>query len=130
MRIINGSLVDLPTPSSITTIWNMGSLLGLCLATQLGTGLFLRIHYSRDTGTAFETVRHIIRDVNFGWALRVFHANGARIFFICIYLHISRGLYFGSYLNYHVWVRGVTILFLLIATAFLGYVLPWGQISF
>ena len=130
MRIVNGSLVDLPTPRRIRTMWNFGSLLGLCLAVQVGTGLFLAIHYSRDTVSAFETVRHIMRDVNFGWALRIFHANGASMFFICIYLHISRGIYFGSYANSHVWARGVTILFLLIATAFLGYVLPWGQISF
>ena len=130
MKIINGSLVDLPSPRRISTMWNFGSLLGLCLARQLVTGLFLAMHYSRDVRAAFQAVRHIIRDVNLGWLLRILHANGARIFFICIYLHISRGLYYGSYLNAHVWARGVSMLFLLIATAFLGYVLPWGQISF
>lgn len=88
------------------------------------------MHYSRDVSTAFQAVRHIIRDVNLGWLLRILHANGARMFFICIYLHISRGLYYGAYLNSHVWATGVSILFLLMATAFLGYVLPWGQISF
>ena len=111
-------------------MWNFGSLLGLCLVSQLITGLFLAMHYSRDVRTAFQAVSHIMRDVNLGWLLRILHANGARIFFICIYLHISRGLYYGAYLNTHVWARGVSILFLLMATAFLGYVLPWGQISF
>jgi ubiquinol-cytochrome c reductase cytochrome b subunit len=120
----------LPTPRRIRTMWNFGSLLGVCLRVQLITGLFLAIHYSRDTSLAFNSVSHIIRDVNYGWALRIFHANGARIFFICLYLHISRGLYYASYSQRHVWMRGVTILFLLIATAFLGYVLPWGQMSF
>jgi len=120
----------LPTPRRISTMWNFGSLLGVCLRVQLVTGLFLAIHYSRDTSLAFNSVRHIMRDVNYGWALRIFHANGARIFFICIYLHISRGLYYASYGQMHVWIRGVTILFLLMATAFLGYVLPWGQMSF
>lgn len=122
--------MDLPTPSSITVIWNFGSLLGLCLSIQLMTGLFLAMHFSSDTITAFDSVSHIMRDVNYGWILRILHANGARIFFIAIYLHISRGFYFGSYTQKFVWTRGVTILFLLMATAFLGYVLPWGQISF
>lgn len=130
LKIVNNSLVDLPTPRRITTIWNFGSLLGICLGIQLVTGLFLAIHYSRDIEFAFDSVSHIIRDVNYGWLLRIFHANGARIFFIRIYLHISRGLYYRSYSNTHVWIRGTTILFILIATAFLGYVLPWGQMSF
>ncbi len=130
LKIFNNSLVDLPTPSRISTMWNFGSLLGVCLGAQLVTGLFLAIHYSRDTSLAFNSVRHIMRDVNYGWSLRIFHANGARIFFICIYLHIRRGIYFSSYRQGPVWIRGVTILFLLMATAFLGYVLPWGQMSF
>jgi len=130
IKIVNNSLVDLPTPSSISTIWNFGSLLGVCLIIQILRGLFLAIHYSCDVSIAFDSVSHIGRDVNFGWALRIFHANGARFFFMCLYLHIGRGLYFGSY-NYElVWIVGVTILLLVIATAFLGYVLPWGQISF
>jgi ubiquinol-cytochrome c reductase cytochrome b subunit len=111
-------------------MWNFGSLLGLCLGTQLLTGLFLAMHYSRDVNTAFQTVRHIIRDVNLGWLLRILHANGASMFFICIYLHIGRGLYYRAFTNFSVWVTGVTMLFLLMATAFLGYVLPWGQMSF
>lgn len=102
----------------------------MCLGIQLITGLFLAIHYSRDIEFAFDSVRHIIRDVNYGWLLRIFHANGASIFFIRIYLHIRRGLYYRSYSQSHVWISGTTILFILIATAFLGYVLPWGQISF
>jgi len=105
-------------------------LLGICLGIQLVTGLFLAIHYSRDVEFAFDSVSHIMRDVNYGWLLRIFHANGARIFFIRIYLHIRRGLYYRSYSQAHVWIRGTSILFILIATAFLGYVLPWGQISF
>ena len=130
IKIINNSLVDLPTPSRISTIWNFGSLLGVCLGIQLISGLFLAMHYTRDVRLAFDSVSHIIRDVNYGWLLRIFHANGARMFFICIYLHISRGLYFRSYTQTHVWISGTSILFILIATAFLGYVLPWGQMSF
>ena len=130
LKILNSSLVDLPTPRRISTMWNFGSLLGVCLRAQLVTGLFLAMHYSRDTAFAFNSISHIMRDVNYGWALRIFHANGARIFFICAYLHIRRGIYFSSYHQKAVWARGVTILFLLMATAFLGYVLPWGQMSF
>lgn len=97
LKIINNSLVDLPSPSSISTIWNLGSLLGLCLRIQIVTGLFLAIHYSCDITIAFERVSHINRDVNFGWALRRIHANGASLFFVCLYLHIGRGIYYGSY---------------------------------
>ena len=129
-KIIFGSVVELPTPSRISTIWNFGSLLGLCLILQIVTGLFLAIHYSNDVSLAFESVRHICRDVNYGWLLRILHANGARFFFICLYLHVGRGLYYGSYYFRHTWLVGVLILFAVIAAAFLGYVLPWGQISF
>ena len=97
---------------------------------QILSGLFIAIHYSCDITLAFESVNHITRDVNFGWLLRIVHANGARFFFFCIYFHIARGIYYGSYNFKEVWVVGVFILFLLIGTAFLGYVLPWGQISF
>ena len=130
MKIVDGVAVSLPVPSSLTRMWNFGSLLGLCLVTQIATGLFLAIHYSCDMSLAFERVSHIRRDVNNGWLLRIFHANGARFFFICIYLHISRGVYYGSFHLKETWVAGVVILFLLIGTAFLGYVLPWGQMSF
>lgn len=129
-RIANNALVDLPTPSNISAWWNFGSLLGLCLIIQIATGLFLAIHYTADIEIAFNSVTHICRDVNYGWLLRTLHANGASFFFICIYLHIGRGIYYGSYLYHMTWTVGVLILFLVIATAFIGYVLPWGQISF
>lgn len=129
-KIINNSLIDLPTPSSISTLWNFGSLLGLCLALQLITGLFLAIHYTADVNLAFRRVVHITRDVNNGWLLRTLHANGASFFFICLYTHVGRGIYYGSYNLIPTWIIGVIILFLVIGTAFLGYVLPWGQISF
>lgn len=129
-KIINNALVDLPAPSNISAWWNFGSLLGLCLIIQTLTGLFLAIHYTADIETAFNSVNHICRDVNYGWLLRTLHANGASFFFICIYLHIGRGIYYGSYLYTYTWSIGVIILFLVIGTAFIGYVLPWGQISF
>lgn len=130
IKILNNSLINLPTPSNITTIWNFGSLLGLCLIIQLITGIFLSIHYTANVELSFSTVIHICRDVNNGWFIRRIHANGASIFFICIYLHIGRGIYYGSYHLLNTWTIGVLILFLTIATAFIGYVLPWGQISF
>ena len=102
----------------------------MCLIIQILTGLFLAIHYSGDVSIAFYSVNHISRDVNFGWLLRIIHANGARFFFICLFIHIGRGLYYGSYFFFYTWMVGVVILLLVIATAFLGYVLPWGQISF
>lgn len=129
-KIINNSLIDLPTPSNISTWWNFGSLLGLCLIIQLITGIFLAIHYTADINIAFNRVRHICRDVNFGWFLRTIHANGASFFFICLYIHVGRGIYYGSYNLIHTWIIGTVILFLVIAAAFIGYVLPWGQISF
>lgn len=129
-RIANNALVDLPAPSNISTWWNFGSLLGLCLVIQIATGLFLAIHYTADTEIAFNSVNHICRDVNYGWLLRTLHANGASFFFICLYLHVGRGIYYGSYSYTPTWLVGVLLLFLVIGTAFIGYVLPWGQISF
>lgn len=129
-KIINNALVDLPAPSNISRWWNFGSLLGLCLIIQIATGLFLAIHYTADTSLAFNSVNHICRDVNYGWILRTLHANGASFFFICIYLHVGRGIYYGSYKYFYTWNVGVILLFLTIGTAFIGYVLPWGQISF
>lgn len=129
-KIANNALVDLPAPINISAWWNFGSLLGLCLIIQILTGLFLAIHYTADINLAFNRVNHICRDVNNGWFLRTLHANGASFFFICIYLHVGRGIYYGSYLFTPTWLVGVVILFLVIATAFIGYVLPWGQISF
>nr|ARI44210.1 cytochrome b [Chamaemyia juncorum] len=129
-KIANGSLVDLPTPVNISMWWNFGSLLGLCLIIQILTGLFLAMHYTADINMAFNSVNHICRDVNYGWLLRTLHANGASFFFICIYMHVGRGMYYGSYMFKSTWLVGVIILFLVMATAFMGYVLPWGQMSF
>nr|QLI42480.1 cytochrome b [Trogoderma granarium] len=129
-KIINDSLVDLPSPSNISAWWNFGSLLGLCLIIQLMTGIFLAMHYTPNIEMAFNSVAHICRDVNYGWLLRTLHANGASFFFICIYLHIGRGMYYSSYTLELAWMIGVTILFVVMATAFMGYVLPWGQMSF
>lgn len=129
-KIANNALVDLPAPVNISAWWNFGSLLGLCLGVQIVTGLFLAIHYTAHIDLAFNRVAHICRDVNYGWLLRTLHANGASFFFICLYLHTGRGMYYGSYIFIHTWIVGVIILFLVIGTAFIGYVLPWGQISF
>nr|ACR03079.1 cytochrome b [Sphaerodactylus microlepis] len=130
MKILNGALVDLPTPTNITAWWNFGSLMGLCLVMQLATGLFLAMHYTADISSAFSSIAHITRDVQHGWLIRNLHANGASVFFICLYLHIGRGLYYGSYLYKETWNTGVMLFFLVMATAFVGYVLPWGQMSF
>nr|AER36095.1 cytochrome b [Thunnus orientalis] len=130
LKIANDALVDLPTPSNISAWWNFGSLLGLCLISQILTGLFLAMHYTPDVKSAFASVAHICRDVNFGWLIRNLHANGASFFFICIYFHIGRGLYYGSYLYKETWNIGVVLLLLVMMTAFVGYVLPWGQMSF
>nr|AHD26414.1 cytochrome b [Zapus princeps cinereus]AHD26442.1 cytochrome b [Zapus princeps idahoensis]AHD26455.1 cytochrome b [Zapus princeps curtatus]AHD26501.1 cytochrome b [Zapus princeps oregonus]AHD26415.1 cytochrome b [Zapus princeps cinereus] len=130
MKIINESFIDLPTPSNISAWWNFGSLLGACLAIQILTGLFLAMHYTSDTSTAFSSVTHICRDVNYGWLIRYLHANGASMFFICLFLHVGRGLYYGSYTFIETWNIGILLLFTVMATAFMGYVLPWGQMSF
>nr|BAW32385.1 Cytochrome b apoenzyme [Xenopus cf. tropicalis Asashima-A-001] len=130
IKIVNNSFIDLPAPSNLSSWWNFGSLLGICLITQIVTGLFLAMHYTADTSMAFSSVAHICRDVNYGWLIRNLHANGASFFFICVYLHIGRGLYYGSFLFKETWNIGVILLFLVMATAFVGYVLPWGQMSF
>nr|APX40484.1 cytochrome b [Chaetocnema pelagica] len=130
LKIIDTSLINLPTPSNISSMWNFGSLLGLCLMIQILTGLFLAMHYCPNIELAFNSVTHICRDVNYGWLIRTLHANGASFFFICLYLHIGRGMYYSSYNMIETWMIGVTIFFLTMATAFLGYVLPWGQMSF
>nr|YP_009473089.1 cytochrome b [Chelodina mccordi]AUW54983.1 cytochrome b [Chelodina mccordi] len=130
LKIINNTLIDLPTPSNISYLWNFGSLLGMCLIVQLATGLFLSMHYSPDISLAFSSISHIHRDVQYGWLIRNVHANGASLFFMCIYLHIGRGIYYGSYLYKKTWNTGVILLLLVMATAFVGYVLPWGQMSF
>nr|YP_009645819.1 cytochrome b [Emydura victoriae]QBX97491.1 cytochrome b [Emydura victoriae] len=130
LKIINNTFIDLPTPPNISALWNFGSLLGACLALQLATGIFLAMHYSSDISMAFSSISHIQRDVQYGWLIRNMHANGASLFFMCIYLHIGRGIYYGSYLYNKTWNTGVMLLLLVMATAFVGYVLPWGQMSF
>nr|YP_009631795.1 cytochrome b [Numenius tenuirostris]QCB20166.1 cytochrome b [Numenius tenuirostris] len=130
LKMVNNSLIDLPTPSNISTWWNFGSLLGICLMTQILTGLLLAMHYTADTTLAFSSVAHTCRNVQYGWLIRNLHANGASFFFICIYFHIGRGFYYGSYLYKETWNTGVILLLTLMATAFVGYVLPWGQMSF
>nr|ALQ78674.1 cytochrome b [Daphnia pulex] len=130
MKIMNSAVVDLPAPSNISSWWNFGSLLGLCLITQIVTGIFLAMHYTPHVDMAFSSVIHIIRDVNYGWLLRTIHANGASFFFICLYLHVGRGLYYGSYLFTLTWFTGIFLLLLTMGAAFMGYVLPWGQMSF
>lgn len=130
LRIINNSLVDLPAPSNLSHFWNFGSILGVSLIIQIITGIFLAMHYSSDISTAFSCIDHIMRDVTRGWFVRLIHANGASLFFLRIYLHIGRGIYFKSYVLQITWIRGIIMFLLSMATAFLGYVLPWGQISF
>nr|AXS65829.1 cytochrome b [Rhinostomus barbirostris] len=130
IKMLYSSLINLPTPSNITVMWNFGSLLGLCLMIQILTGIFLAMHYCPNVDLAFNSVAHICRDVNYGWLLRTLHANGASFFFICLFMHIGRGIYYSSYNLKETWMSGVTIFFLVMATAFLGYVLPWGQMSF
>uniref|UniRef100_A0AAU8HP01 Cytochrome b n=1 Tax=Silax daleus TaxID=3230861 RepID=A0AAU8HP01_9ECHI len=130
VKIINISLWDLPSPSNLSVWWNFGSLLGLSLVVQLVTGIFLAMHFTADINMAFSSVAHICRDVNYGWLLRNIHANGGSLFFMCMYIHIGRGLYYGSYVNEMTWNIGVVLFLLSILTAFFGYVLPWGQMSF
>jgi ubiquinol-cytochrome c reductase cytochrome b subunit len=131
LSIMNSMLVDLPAPSNILYMWGFGSLLGLCLIIQLASGIFLAMHYCANVDLAFSSVEHIMRDVQGGWLLRYVHANGASMFFIMVYLHIARGLYYGSYTapRQIVWGVGVIIFIVMMATAFIGYVLPWGQMS-
>jgi len=132
LGILNSHIVDYPTPININYFWSFGSTAGLCLVIQLITGIFLAMHYTPHIDYAFNSVEHIMRDVNNGWLIRYFHANGASMFFIVIYCHIFRGLYFGSYIRPRetLWISGVFIFLLMMGTAFMGYVLPWGQMSF
>jgi ubiquinol-cytochrome c reductase cytochrome b subunit len=131
LRLVNSYLVDSPQPANISYLWNFGSLLGVCLIIQILTGAFLAMHYTPNVDFAFSSVEHIMRDVNNGWILRYTHANVASFFFIFVYGHIGRGIYYGSYHSPRtlVWSIGVIILILMIAIAFLGYVLPYGQMS-
>lgn len=124
------SFINLPTPININYLWNFGSILGLFLIIQIISGLFLSIHYCPNINIAFNRISNIIKDINSGWLIRLIHINGASFYFFIIYLHIARNIFYYSFKLFQVWSIGVTILFLSIATAFLGYVLPWGQISF
>nr|QEJ81550.1 cytochrome b [Diaphanes sp. FM11] len=130
MKIIYESLIKLPTPSNISSWWNFGSLLGMCMIMQILTGLFIAFHYSNSIEMAFNSVIHLSRNVNYGWMMRICHSNGASMLFICLFLHMSRGIYYSSYMYKETWLTGMMIMLMMMATAFLGYVLPWGQMSF
>nr|QBO27210.1 cytochrome b [Appendiseta robiniae] len=123
-------MINLPTPASISFMWNFGSLLMICLMNQILTGLFLAFHYKTDINLAFQSIVNMNRNINFGWLIRSFHANGASMFFIMIYIHISRGIYMNSFNFKMTWILGVILLLMTMMTAFVGYVLPWGQMSF
>ena len=131
LRLVNSYLIDAPTPANISYLWNFGSLLALCLIIQIVTGVTLAMHYTPSVAEAFNSVEHIMRDVNNGWLIRYLHANTASAFFFLVYLHIGRGLYYGSYKSPRTltWAIGTVILIVMMATAFLGYVLPYGQMS-
>ena len=131
LSLINSYIVDSPQPSNLSYAWNFGSLLATCLGLQIVTGIILAMHYTPNVDLAFISVEHIMRDVNYGWLIRYLHANGASFFFIFVYLHIGRGMYYGSYKSPRIlpWSIGVIILVLMMGTAFLGYVLPYGQMS-
>lgn len=128
----NNHIIDYPTPSNLNYLWSFGSLAGICLVIQILTGVFLAMHYTPQIEFAFESVEHIMRNVPYGWFVRYLHANGASFFFFIIYIHIFRGLYFGSYMfpRTPLWISGIILFLLMMATAFMGYVLPWGQMSF
>lgn len=130
IKIVNGTLIDLPSPANISVNWNYGSLLGLILVIQLIRGVVLATRFSGHVDFSFDSVILLYQDSNYGWLLRLIHSTGARFFFLFIYLHIGRGIYYGSYIYPELWNVGVVIYILLMGTAFLGYVLPWGQMSY
>ncbi len=132
LSFIDSHIISYPTPINLSYMWSFGSAAGICLVIQIITGIFLAMHYTPHVDLAFSSVEHIMRDVNNGWLIRYIHANGASMFFIVVYCHIFRGLYYGSFMHprQHLWCSGVTIFLLMMATAFMGYVLPWGQMSF
>jgi len=131
LGLVNSYVIDSPQPSNISYWWNLGSLLALCLVIQLATGIFLAMHYSSNINLAFYSVQHIMMDVNYGWVVRYCHSNGAAFFFIFVYAHMARGIYYGSYRapRIAVWYIGVVIFLLMIITGFLGYCLVYGQMS-
>ena len=129
---LSNHLKEYPTPKNLNYWWTFGGILTFCLIAQIVTGLTLAMHYIADSDLAFASVEHIMRDVNYGWLIRYVHANGASMFFLAVYIHIFRALYYGSYKSPRevIWIIGMIIYFLMMATAFMGYVLPWGQMSF
>jgi ubiquinol-cytochrome c reductase cytochrome b/c1 subunit len=131
LRLAHDSFVDYPTPKNLNYWWTFGGILSFCLVTQIITGIILAMHYTPHVDFAFNSVEHIMRDVNYGWMLRYIHANGASMFFIAVYIHMFRGMYYGSYKAPRevLWILGVIIYILMMAAAFMGYVLPWGQMS-
>ena len=131
-RMMHGQFVDFPTPRNLNYLWTCVGILFLCLACQIVTGIILAMHYQALDTAAFNSIEHIRRDVNYGWLIRSMHAVGASMFFIAVYIHLFRGLYYGSYKAPReiLWILGVIILLIMMATAFMGYVLPWGQMSF
>jgi len=132
LSFVDSHIIDYPTPINLNYMWSFGSTAGICLVIQIITGIFLAMHYTTHVDMAFNSVEHIMRDVNNGSLIRYLHANGASMFFIVVYCHIFRGLYYGSYMSPRgrLWASGVIIFLLMMATAFMGYVLPWGQMSF
>jgi ubiquinol-cytochrome c reductase cytochrome b subunit len=132
LSFIDSHIINYPTPINLNYLWSFGSSAGICLVIQIITGIFLAMHYCPHVDFAFSSVEHIMTDVRYGWLIRYVHANGASMFFIVVYCHIFRGLYFGSYIypRGRLWASGVIIFLLMMATAFMGYVLPWGQMSF
>jgi len=132
LSFVDSHIIDYPTPINLNYMWSFGSTAGLCLVIQIITGIFLAMHYTPHIDSAFNSVEHIMRDVNNGWLIRYLHANGASMFFIVVYCHIFRGIYYGSYMypRGKLWASGVIIFLLMMATGFMGYVLPWGQMSF
>ncbi|MCC0050546.1 MAG: cytochrome b/b6 [Rhodobiaceae bacterium] len=132
VSLVRAQLYDFPTPKNLNYFWTFGGIAAICLVVQLVSGIVLAMHYTPHVDMAFNSVEHIMRDVNYGWFLRYLHANGASFFFIAVYIHIFRGLYYGSYKAPReiLWMLGVLILLAMMATAFMGYVLPWGQMSF
>jgi ubiquinol-cytochrome c reductase cytochrome b subunit len=130
IKIVNGTIIDLPSPANLSLNWNYGSLLGLVLVIQLLSGILLATRFSGHADISFESVVFLFQDSNFGWLLRLIHSTGASFFFLFVYLHIGRNIYYGSYVYGELWNIGVVIYFLLMGTAFLGYVLPWGQMSY
>ena len=132
VRLLHDTAVSYPTPRNLNALWTFGGILAMMLVVQIVTGIVLAMHYAAESHVAFRSVEGIMRDVNWGWLIRYLHANGASMFFIAVYIHIFRGLYYGSYKAPReiLWILGVIIYLLMMAAAFMGYVLPWGQMSF